>query len=92
MRLSTASALVVFVASAVASVHAHEDHDHDMQMPLDYVKFPYQAAYYPGDNDGMYIVFYFAQVDLRKGFRSDCGLDLLWDHDVRQAPLGAMSG
>lgn len=57
MRLSTSSALVVFVASAVASVHAHEDHDHDMQMPLDYVKFPYQAAYYPGDNDGKYIVF-----------------------------------
>ena len=44
--------LYAVVASVVAVVHAHDDHDHDMQMPLDYVKFPYQAKYYPGDNDG----------------------------------------
>ena len=26
-------------------------HDKD-QMPLDYVRYPYQATYYPGDNSG----------------------------------------
>ena len=31
-------------------VIAHEGHD-DPQMPLDYVRYPYQARY-PGDNDG----------------------------------------
>ncbi len=30
---------------------SHEHDEHDMQMPLDYVRFPYQAAY-PGDNEG----------------------------------------
>ncbi|KAI0926652.1 hypothetical protein AcV5_007384 [Taiwanofungus camphoratus] len=34
---------------AVVTV-AHEHHDHSMQMPLDYVRFPYQAVY-PGDNE-----------------------------------------
>ncbi|KAI1794772.1 agmatinase [Ganoderma leucocontextum] len=38
------------LASTVAVVHTHDDHDHDMQIPLDYVKYPYQAMYYPGDN------------------------------------------
>lgn len=27
----------------------HDGHDNDDQMPLDYVRFPYQAMY-PGDN------------------------------------------
>lgn len=44
------SYLLAFTAIAVS---AHDEHDHDMQMPLDYVKFPYQAVYYPGDNEGM---------------------------------------
>lgn len=35
--------------SLALSVLAHEGH-HDDQMPLEYVKFPYQAAY-PGDNE-----------------------------------------
>lgn len=52
MHLLARSSLVVIVAAVVAGVHAHDDHDHDMQMPLDYVKFPYQAVYYPGDNEG----------------------------------------
>ena len=30
---------------------AHEGH-HETQMPLDYVRFPYQARY-PGDNEGI---------------------------------------
>ena len=38
-------------ALSVRVVSAHDGHDHDMQMPLDYVRFPYQAVY-PGDNDG----------------------------------------
>ncbi|KAI0028839.1 agmatinase [Vararia minispora EC-137] len=29
---------------------AHEDHDRD-QIPMGYVRFPYQAKLYPGDND-----------------------------------------
>ncbi|TFY62018.1 hypothetical protein EVJ58_g4135 [Rhodofomes roseus] len=38
------------LVSLAACVIAHEDHDHDTQLPLDYVRFPYQAAY-PGDNE-----------------------------------------
>lgn len=48
MQLTSAFTLL---ATLVSVVVAHEGHDHDMQMPLDYVKFPYQAAY-PGDNEG----------------------------------------
>lgn len=45
-----------FVACAVLlsiSVGAHVAHDHDLtdQIPLGYVKYPYQATY-PGDNEG----------------------------------------
>ena len=36
--------------TATISVLGHEHHD-GLQMPLDYVRFPYQAMY-PGDNDG----------------------------------------
>ena len=43
----------LLLSVVIISVHAHDEHEHDMQMPLDYVKFPYQAAYYPGDNEGM---------------------------------------
>ncbi|KAI0079476.1 agmatinase [Panus rudis PR-1116 ss-1] len=35
----------------LAVVSAHTEHDHGLQMPLDYVKYPYQAAYFPGDNE-----------------------------------------
>ncbi|KAI0326907.1 agmatinase [Cubamyces sp. BRFM 1775] len=48
MHLTVAFTLL---SSLVAAVVAHDDHEHDMQMPLDYVKYPYQAVYYPGDND-----------------------------------------
>ena len=43
-----ASYLVLFTATV--AVLGHEHHD-GIQMPLDYVRFPYQAMY-PGDNDG----------------------------------------
>lgn len=44
------AALIALIPSVVA-VHSHEGHDHDLQMPLDYVRFPYQARY-PGDDEG----------------------------------------
>lgn len=42
---------VVVCALLAASVLAHDGHDHADQMPLGYVKYPYQAVY-PGDNEG----------------------------------------
>lgn len=50
-------ALYSFVTCAallsINSVVAHVDQDHDVmgQIPLGYVKYPYQATY-PGDNEG----------------------------------------
>ena len=44
-------ARLLALVSLAACVIAHDDHDHDTQMPLDYVRFPYQAVY-PGDNEG----------------------------------------
>ena len=40
--------------TAALLVLAHEHDEHDLQMPLDYVRFPYQAAY-PGDDTGAYL-------------------------------------
>lgn len=34
---------------------AHDTHGSDNQMPIGYVKYPYQATYYPGDNDGEFL-------------------------------------
>ena len=48
--------LSAFLALVGVVVHAHDDHDHDTQMPLGYVKYPYQAQYYPGDNEGAYTI------------------------------------
>jgi hypothetical protein len=42
--------LPLLVLSLGTSCVAHDGHDKD-QMPLDYVRFPYQAAY-PGDDSG----------------------------------------
>ena len=39
------------LAVPVALVAAHDGHD-ALQMPLGYVKYPYQAVY-PGDDEGM---------------------------------------
>ena len=46
-------AISIFLAPIFLAIFAiaHEGHDHDAQMPLDYVRFPYQAKY-PGDNEG----------------------------------------
>lgn len=43
--------IVVVCAILAATVLAHDGHDHADQMPLGYVKYPYQAVY-PGDNEG----------------------------------------
>lgn len=42
---------LVLFTSIVTHVCAHDGHDHDTQMPLDYVRFPFQAVY-PGDDEG----------------------------------------
>ena len=41
--------LLLLVVGVLVSAHEHDDLD--LQMPLGYVKYPYQAAY-PGDNTG----------------------------------------
>ena len=46
------SAFLSLLAVPIVLVAAHDGHD-DLQMPLGYVKYPYQAVY-PGDNDGRY--------------------------------------
>jgi agmatinase len=43
--------VVSFVVLAGFSAARDHDHDHGQQMPLDYVKYPYQASYYPGDGE-----------------------------------------
>ena len=40
--------------TAAALVSTHEYDDIDLQMPLDYVKYPYQAMY-PGDDTGKFL-------------------------------------
>ncbi|KAJ3526795.1 hypothetical protein NM688_g8216 [Phlebia brevispora] len=45
---SIASSLILLAVGVAVLAHEHDD---DLQMPLDYVRFPYQAAY-PGDNEG----------------------------------------
>ena len=46
--------LGLFVISLGISCAGHDDHDKD-QMPLDYVRFPYQAMY-PGDGSGLLLL------------------------------------
>jgi agmatinase len=42
--------LCLFVLSFGMACAGHDDHDED-QIPMGYVRFPYQATY-PGDNSG----------------------------------------
>lgn len=44
-------AILSVFSTLLACVLGHDDHEN--QMPLGYVKYPYQAMY-PGDNDSMY--------------------------------------
>ena len=46
--------LPLLVLSLGTSCVGHDGHDKD-QMPMDYVRFPYQAAY-PGDDSGQSVL------------------------------------
>ncbi len=46
--------LPLLLLSLGTSSLGHDDHEKD-QMPLDYVRFPYQATY-PGDNSGQSVL------------------------------------
>ncbi|KAI9057499.1 agmatinase [Trametes sanguinea] len=48
MQFTSAFSLLVTFVSAVV---AHDGHQEGLQMPPGYVKYPYQAVYYPGDDD-----------------------------------------
>lgn len=43
--------VLLSLLTSVAIVSSHDGHVDDLQMPLDYVRFPYQARY-PGDDEG----------------------------------------
>ncbi|KAJ3775000.1 agmatinase [Lentinula raphanica] len=43
---SLLSALTLLLTTVVGSAQQHHDHNHAEQMPLDYVKFPYEAPLY----------------------------------------------
>lgn len=75
--LSKVTLLGLLVISRGMSCVGHDDHDKD-QMPLDYVRYPYQATYYPGDDSGP-CSSHHAQ---RSGF---------FDHDVPTLPVTADS-
>lgn len=52
--ISKSKLLPLLVLSLGTSCLGHDGHDKD-QMPLDYVRFPYQAAY-PGDDSGQSVL------------------------------------
>ena len=81
--------LSVLVATALAHVAiAHDGHQHGEQMPLGYVKYPYQAMY-PGDNEGRrhHIPYHDSQLNVHSHRR----LHLLWHYHVCEVTVGAMS-
>ena len=43
---------VIVCAILAVTASAHDSHEHVDQMPMNYVKYPYQAVY-PGDNEGI---------------------------------------
>ena len=49
------SPLAIVPLTLTASIFAHEGHSDSDQMPLGYIKYPYQAMY-PGDNTGTYLL------------------------------------
>ncbi len=68
----------------------HDNHDKD-QMPLDYVRFPYQAMY-PGDNSGQSVVSSHVRAcaqSFNECFRtSHRRRNLLWYNDVCEIAMG----
>lgn len=79
----------VVCAVIMATVLAHDGHEHLDQMPLDYVKYPYQAMY-PGDNEGNQLctknTMYFLLM-----LNSNCRFDFFGHHNLRTFALAAMS-
>ena len=87
------TALSAFLALVGVVVHAHDNHDHASQMPMGYVKYPYQAQYYPGDNEGGLFVVLNIPVSVSLSDPLSHGrLHLLRYYDLRQAPMGTMPG
>jgi hypothetical protein len=83
--------LGLFLLSFGTSCVGHDGHDEE-QMPLDYVRYPYQAAYvaYPGDNSGKSVLScprFIREMDLPFSHR---GCDILWNNDLREAAMGSM--
>ena len=85
--------LPLLVLSLGTSCVGHDGHDKD-QMPLDYVRFPYQAAY-PGDDSGQYralfagVIHVHARRFLTHCFRTSHGRrGLLWYNYVCEIAVG----
>lgn len=68
---------------------AHE-HDHADQMPLNYVKYPYQAVYYPGDNDGELVGCSKIHQEVDSFGISDRRLRLFWHYHICEVTVGPM--
>ncbi|KIL64937.1 hypothetical protein M378DRAFT_178533 [Amanita muscaria Koide BX008] len=49
--MTLASSLFALVLALAVIVNGDHNHDHADQMPLDYVKYPFQAAYYRGGEE-----------------------------------------
>lgn len=47
--------LLELLTLSAVTVLGHDGHDHGLQMPMDYVRYPYQAVY-PGDNEGIFLL------------------------------------
>jgi hypothetical protein len=76
----------------VATAFAHSGHnDHADQMPLDYVKYPYQAVY-PGDNEGKLtpVTSRSKQVFNALSADSDCRFYFFWHHNLCQTSLASV--
>ena len=84
----------ILVSGLYLGIYAHDGHDHsEDQIPLGYVKYPYQAqASYSTRDTGMaYHPFPLnPTLELTLFTYSHSRLDLLWDHNLCEAPMGAM--
>ena len=78
----------LFVLSLGTSCVGHAGHDED-QMPLGYVRFPYQATY-PGDDSSQCFHHTLRPQECLTMYPSHCGCDLLWYCDLRKVALGTL--
>ena len=80
----------VLLSSFYLSARAHEGHDIEDQVPMGYVKYPYQAqASYSTQDTGTSLITFSPEL-LSLLQSSDRRFDVFWHHDIREAPLGAM--